>query len=126
MPLYGALQTPIAMYPGDEVNVFNAEVLTPTANSEAVNLAPVAFGGPVGQYQILVRLHFASAPTSFTFTVQGAMDDVTTEYLQIGTIATSTATDSQVAITCSTPFVRAQLSAQSGGGAVTVGVFRVA
>ena len=126
MPAYGSLGSPIAAYPGDSVTVFNAETLTPTANSEAVNLAPVAFGGPSGQYQILVRLHFASAPTSFTFTVQGAMDDVATEYLQIGTIATGTATDYQVAIACSTPFVRAQLSAQTGGGAVTVGVFRVA
>lgn len=125
MPLYGAAFSPLGMNVGDELFFFNAETLTPTANSQAVNLTNPSLGDAGGQFQILVTLHFASAPTSFTFTVQGAMDDVTTSYLQIGTIATGTATDYQVQISCSTPYVRAQVSAQSGGGAVTSKIYRV-
>lgn len=125
MPLYGAAFSPLGMNVGDELFFFNAETLTPTANSQAVNLTNPSLGDAGGQFQILVNLHFASAPTSFTFTVQGAMDDVTTSYLQIGTIATGTATDYQVQISCSTPYVRAQVSAQSGGGAVTSKIYRV-
>lgn len=125
MPAYGAAFSPQAMYPGDEVFLFNAETLTPPASSQAVNLANPAFGDSDGQFQILVTLHFASAPTSFTFTVQGSLDDVTGQYAQIGTIATGTATDYQVAIACSTPYVRVNLGAQSGGGAVTSKIYRV-
>ena len=124
MPLYNASPA-AAVYPGDEVFFFNAETLTPPANSQQFNLANPAFGDSDGQFQILVSLHFASAPTSFTFTVQGAIDDVTASYLQIGTIATGTATDYQVAVTCSTPYVRVNLGAQSGGGAVTAKMYRV-
>lgn len=126
MPAYAAAFSPIGMAPGDEQFFFNGETLTPPSNSQAVNLVNPAFGDSDGQFQILVTLHFASAPTSFTFTVQGAMDDVAAGYLQIGTIATGTATDYQVPITCSTPYVRVQLGAQTGGGAVTSKVFRVA
>ena len=123
MPAYNAAFTPAGILPGDKVVLFNAETLTPPAASMAVNVSPTAMSS--GAPAFSVNLHFASAPTSFTFNVQGANDDVAGEYVTVGTIATGTATDYQLSLQTNAPYLRANLAAQSGGGAVTVEIVRV-
>ena len=124
MPAYGAAFSPSAIYPGDKIQLFAAETLTPPAASIAVNVAPTAMSS--GAPAFSVNLHFASAPTSFTFNMQGANDDVAGEYVTVGTIATGTATDYQLSLQSNAPYLRANLAAQTGGGAVTVEIVRVA
>ena len=122
MPLYGS--APSELQPGDLIALFNADTGPAKSMSVSVQAAPNSASQP----QYSVNLHFASAPTSFTFNMQGANDDVEAEYINItsGNIATGTATDYRIDFTTNASFLRANLSAQTGGGLVTVKIFRAA
>ena len=81
MPAYVAGQAR-AIYPGDQVNAYNAE-------QPATGTASIAFAvGPVGAMTgpaISVEVQFVAAPGAFEFDIQEADQDVAADYVTIPT-----------------------------------------
>jgi hypothetical protein len=110
MPNYGTVG-PVAVYPGQQYAMFNAESPTPAQASASVTIpkhtnVPIAF-----------TVAFATSPTD-SLVIQGSMVDVDASYQ---TLYTSTNTQKDVYLDYGKfQFYRANLASQSGGGAVTV------
>ena len=120
MPNYSNSFPPFAIYPGDSVAVFNAETPTPPQASQQVAIGNVYGADDVG---VSVLIVYASAPSSVTVNIQMSDADVDASYVTVAS-STNTAGDSLNLNTQRHKFVRAQLAAQTGGGAITVRVAR--
>ncbi len=76
MPSYlGTSGSAVAMYPGDQVIVLNAE--SPAANARSISVAPSR--QPIDGH-VLFAFEFSAAPTASAFSVQGAMVDTPGAY----------------------------------------------
>ena len=120
MPNYSNSFPPFAIYPGDSVAVFNAETPTPPQASQQVAIGNVYGADDVG---VSVLISYASAPSSVTVNIQMSDVDVDANYVTVGS-STVTTGDSLNLNAQRHKFVRAQLAAQTGGGAITVRVAR--
>jgi hypothetical protein len=118
LPAYNAQNPPNSIYPGDVALAFNSE--SPSAGEASQQFAlPNYSGFPENGRTILWQTIFGAAPTSVSVALQTAMSDVDAQY---ATIDTSTATSGEARSVSGVRgnFVRAKVSAISGGSGVTV------
>lgn len=118
MPNYNAQNPPNSIYPGDVVFAFNAEA--PAAGQASQQFALPSYSGfPENGRTIRWQTIFGTAPTSVSVVLQTAMVDADTQY---ATVDTSTATTGEARTVTGVRgnFVRAKVSAITGGSGVTV------
>ena len=118
MPNYNAQNPPFSIYPGDVALAFNAEA--PAAGQASQQFALPSYSGfPENGRTIRWQTLYGTAPTSVSIALQTAMNDVDTQY---ATIDTSTATGGEARTVTGVRgnFIRAKVSAISGGSGVTV------
>ena len=118
MPNYNAQNPPNSIYPGDVVFAFNAEA--PAAGQASQQFAlPNYSGFPENGRTIRWQTIFGTAPTSVSVVLQTAMIDSDAQY---ATVDTSTATSGEARTIAGVRgnFIRAKVSAITGGSGVTV------
>ncbi|MHB8755334.1 MAG: hypothetical protein ACYC92_10325 [Candidatus Acidiferrales bacterium] len=118
MPNYNAQNPPNSIYPGDVVFAFNAEA--PAAGQASQQFAlPNYSGFPENGRTIRWQTIFGTAPTSVSVVLQTAMTDSDAQY---ATVDTSTATTGEARTIAGVRgnFIRAKVSAITGGSGVTV------
>ena len=118
MPNYNAQNPPNSIYPGDVVFAFNAEV--PAAGQASQQFALPSYSGfPENGRTVRWQTIFGTAPTSVSVVLQTAMIDADAQY---ATVDTSTATTGEARTITGVrgQFIRAKVSAITGGSGVTV------
>ena len=118
MPNYNAQNPPNSIYPGDVVFAFNAEA--PAAGQASQQFAlPNYSGFPENGRTIRWQTIFGTAPTSVSVVLETAMTDSDAQY---ATVDTSTATTGEARTIAGVRgnFIRAKVSAITGGSGVTV------
>lgn len=118
MPNFNAQNPPNSVYPGDVAFAFNAEA--PTAGQASQQFALPSYSGfPENGRAIRWQTIFGTAPTSVSVVLQTAMVDADTQYT---TVDTSTATTGEARTVAGVrgKFIRAKVSAITGGSGVTV------
>jgi hypothetical protein len=118
MPNYNVQVPPFSLSPGDVGFAFNAESPTPPQASQQFALP--SFTGAEGESGRTVgwQTSFASAPTSVNVVLQAADVDADASYATVDTSTQTAGERRQVFVRAR--FIRAKLTAQSGGGAVTL------
>ena len=118
MPNYNAQNPPFAIYPGDVALAFNAEA--PAAGQASQQFALPSYSGfPENGRTIRWQTLYGTAPTSVSVLLQTAMNDVDAQYAAIDT-STLTAGEARTVTGVRGNFIRAKISAISGGSGVTV------
>ena len=118
MPAYNAQNPPNSVYPGAVALAFNSEAPAAGASSQQFAL-PSYEGFPENGRTIRWQTLFGTAPTSVNIALQTAMNDVDAQY---ATIDSSTATAGEVRTVTGVRanFIRAKVTAISGGSGVSV------
>ena len=118
MPNYNAQNPPNSIYPGDVAFAFNAEAPAAGQASQQFGL-PNYSGFPENGRTIRWQTVFATAPTSVSVVLQTAMIDADAQY---ATIDTSTAITGEARSVSGVRgnFMRAKVSAITGGSGVTI------
>ncbi|HKW89744.1 MAG TPA: hypothetical protein VJN21_13430 [Candidatus Acidoferrales bacterium] len=120
MPNYNAQNPPFAIFPGDVALAFNAEA--PAAGQASQQYALPSYSGfPENGRTIRWQTLYGTAPTSVSVLLQAAMNDVDAQYATIDT-STATAGEARAVTGVRGNFIRAKISAISGGSGVTVQV----
>lgn len=118
MPNYNAQNPPNSVYPGDVAFAFNAEA--PAAGHASQQFAlPSYFGFPENGRTIRWQTIFGTAPTSVSMVLQTAMIDSDAQYTTVDT-STVTTGEARTVAGVRGKFVRAKVSAITGGSGVTV------
>ncbi|HEV2340290.1 MAG TPA: hypothetical protein VGS15_00660 [Candidatus Acidoferrales bacterium] len=118
MPNYNAQNPPFAIFPGDVALAFNAEA--PAAGQASQQFALPSYSGfPENGRTIRWQTLFGTAPTSVSIILQTAMNDVDAQYATIDT-STVTAGEARTVTGVRGNFIRAKVSAITGGSGVTV------
>lgn len=118
MPNYNAQNPPFAIFPGDVALAFNAEA--PAAGQASQQFALPSYSGfPENGRTIRWQTLFGTAPTSVSMILQTAMNDVDAQYATIDT-STVTAGEARTVTGVRGNFIRAKVSAITGGSGVTV------
>ncbi|MGH9744182.1 MAG: hypothetical protein ACRD51_17715 [Candidatus Acidiferrum sp.] len=118
MPDYNAQNPPNSIYPGDVAAAFNSD--SPTAGQASQQFAlPNYSGFPENGRTIRWQTIFGAAPASVSVFLQTAMNDVDAQYATIDT-STATAGEARTITGVRGNFIRAKVSAISGGSGVTV------
>jgi hypothetical protein len=118
VPAYNAQNPPNSIYPGDVALAFNSE--SPAAGASSQQLALPSYGGfPENGRTIRWQTLFGTAPTSVNIALQTAMNDVDAQYATIDS-STATAGEARTVSGVRAKFIRAKLTAISGGSGVTV------
>ena len=118
MPAYNAQNPPNSIYPGDVAVAFNAEA--PAAGASSRQFALPSYGGfPENGRTIRWQTLFGTAPASVNIALQTAMNDVDAQYATIDS-STATAGEARTITGVRAKFVRAKVTAISGGSGVTV------
>jgi hypothetical protein len=120
VPNFNAQNPPFAIYPGDVALAFNAEA--PAAGQASQQFALPSYSGfPENGRTIRWQTLYGTAPTSVSIVLQTAMNDVDAQYATIDT-SSATAGESRTITGVRGNFIRAKVSAISGGSGVTVQV----
>src|SRR5579864_9008355 len=118
VPNYNAQNPPNAVYPGDVVFAFNGEA--PAAGQASQEFALPSYSGfPENGRTIRWQTLYGTAPTSVSVLLQTAMNDVDAQYATIDT-SSATAGEARTVTGVRGNFIRAKISAISGGSGVTV------
>ena len=118
MAAYNAQNPPNSIYPGDVALAFNAEA--PAAGESSQQFALPSYGGfPENGRTIRWQTLFGTAPTSVNIALQTAMNDVDAQYATIDS-STATAGEARTVTGVRAKFIRAKVTAISGGSGVTV------
>lgn len=118
MPNYNAQNPPFAIFPGDVALAFNAEA--PAAGQASQQFALPSYSGfPENGRTIRWQTLFGTAPTSVSIILQTAMNDVDAQYATIDT-SSATAGEARTVTGVRGNFIRAKVSAITGGSGVTV------
>lgn len=118
MPNYNAQNPPNSVYPGDVVFAFNAEA--PGAGQASQQFALPSYSGfPENGRTIRWQTIFGTAPTSVSVVLQTAMVDADTQYTTVDT-STATAGEARTVTGVRGNFIRAKVSAITGGSGITV------
>lgn len=117
MPAYSNVTPPLSLYPGDVGFSFSNE--TPATGTAGAQFAiPEPAGLPDQGHTVRWQTIFASAPSSVSLVLQGAMADVDSEYTTIDT-STATAGEARTATSVRARFLRIKCTAASGGSGYT-------
>ena len=108
----------VSLVPGDSYLLFNAESPTPAQRSIAFSMGYNPGGG--GTPPVLFQATWATTPTAVV-TIYGSNTDVAADYISLGTINSQGGYYGDAG---GFAFYCAELTSQSGGGAVTVKVKR--
>jgi hypothetical protein len=123
MPNYNRQVAPYSIFPRDVAPAFNNEASAARQARPQFALANYA-GFPENGRTIRWQISFATAPTSVNIQLQTAINDVDAQYAvptgAANMSSTLTAGDNLVATGVRANFVRAKVSAISGGTGVTV------
>jgi hypothetical protein len=118
VPDYNSQNPPNSIYPGDIALAFNAEA--PAAGQSSQQFAlPNYSGFPENGRTIRWQTIYGTAPTSVSVALQTAMSDANAQYATIDT-STATAGEARTVTGVRGNFIRAQVTAISGGSGVTV------
>jgi hypothetical protein len=118
VPNYNAQNPPNSVYPGDVAFAFNTEA--PAAGQASQQFAlPSYFGFPENGRTIRWQTIFGTAPTSVSMVLQTAMIDSDAQYTTVDT-STVTAGEARTVTGVRGKFIRAKVSAITGGSGVTV------
>lgn len=118
MPDYNAQNPPNSIYPGDVALAFNSEA--PAAGQASQQFAlPNYSGFPENGRTIRWQTIYGAAPTSVSVFLQTAMTDADAQYTTIDT-STANAGEARTVSGVRGNFIRAKVSAISGGSGVTV------
>lgn len=118
MPDYNTQNPPNSIYPGDVALAFNAEA--PSAGQASQQFAlPNYSGFPENGRTIRWQTIFGTAPSSVSISLQTAMNDVSSQYATIDT-STAAGGESRTISGVRGNFIRAVVTAISGGSGVTV------
>jgi hypothetical protein len=116
MPAYNASQT-VALYPGDEKALFNAENVTNGESSIAIARTSLP---QAGTKNITFAVQFASSATC-TVNVMGAMTDVLANYYQLTQLVFTAATGPLTYTDAgSSAFYLFQIASGSGTGCTAI------
>lgn len=117
MPAYSNTLPPLALYPGDVGFSFSNE--TPSAGTAGSQFAiPEPAGMTDQDHTVRWQTIFASAPSSISLSLQGAMADVDSEYSTIDT-STATAGEARTVGSVRARFLRIKCTSASGGSGYT-------
>ncbi len=117
MPSYSNTTPPLALYPGDVGFSFSNE--SPASGTAGAQFAlPEPAGVTNQRHTVRWQTIFASAPSSISLVLQGAMADVDTEYSTIDT-STATAGEARTVTGVRARFLRVKCTAASGGSGYT-------
>jgi hypothetical protein len=118
MPSYNSQNPPYAIFAGDLAFAFNAE--NPAANTSSQQFSlPDLTGFPDQGRTIRWQTLFSSAPTSVNIALQTAEQDVDAQYAAVDS-STNTAGEARTVTSVRAKFIRAKVTAISGGSGVTV------
>jgi hypothetical protein len=118
MPNYNTQNPPYSIFPGDVALAFNAEA--PAAGQASQQFALPSYAGfPENGRTLRWQTSFTSAPTSINVALQTALSDVDAQYQTIDS-STVTAGEARSVSGVRANFVRAKVTAISGGSGVTV------
>jgi hypothetical protein len=118
MPNYNAQVPPYAIFPGDVALAFNSEA--PSGGQASQQFALPSYSGfPENGRTIRWQTLFGTAPTSVSIVLQTAMNDVDAQYATIDT-SSATAGEARTVTGVRGNFIRAKISAITGGSGVTV------
>lgn len=118
MPAYNAQNPPNSIYPGDVALAFNSEA--PATGSSSQQFALPSYGGfPENGRTIRWQTLFGTAPASVNIALQTAMNDVDAQYATIDS-STATSGEARTVSGVRAKFIRAKVTAISGGSGVTV------
>jgi len=118
VPAYNAQNPPNSIYAGDVALAFNSEA--PAAGAPSQQFALPSYGGfPENGRTIRWQTLFGTAPTSINIALQTAMSDVDAQYATIDS-STATTGEARTVTGVRAKFIRAKVTAISGGSGVTV------
>lgn len=118
MPDYNAQNPPNSIYPGDVALAFSSEA--PAAGQASQQFAlPNYFGFPENGRTIRWQTIYGTAPSSVSVFLQTAMTDSDPQYATVDA-STATAGEARTVSGVRGNFIRAKVSAISGGSGVTV------
>lgn len=118
MPDYSSQNPPNSIYPGDVALAFSAEA--PAAGQASQQFAlPNYSGFPENGRTIRWQTIYGTAPTSVSVALQTAMSDADAQYATIDA-STATAGEARTVTGVRGNFIRAKVTAISGGSGVTV------
>ncbi|MGH9758380.1 MAG: hypothetical protein ACRD4M_11640, partial [Candidatus Acidiferrales bacterium] len=118
MPNYNTQNPPYSIFPGDVALAFNAEA--PAAGQASQQFALPSYAGfPENGRTLRWQISYTSAPASINVALQTAMSDVDAQYQTIDN-STATAGEARSVSGVRANFVRAKVTAISGGSGVTV------
>lgn len=118
MPNYNTQNPPYSIFPGDVALAFNAEAPAAGQASQQFTLPSYA-GFPENGRTLRWQTSYTSAPTSINVALQTALSDVDAQYQTIDS-STVTAGEARSVSGVRANFVRAKVTAISGGSGVTV------
>ena len=118
MPAYNAQNPPNSIYPGDVALAFNSEARAAGASSQQFAL-PSYGGFPENGRTIRWQTLFGTAPASVNIALQTAMNDADAQYATIDS-STATTGEARTVSGVRAKFIRAKVTAISGGSGVTV------
>jgi hypothetical protein len=120
MPNYNAQNPPYVIFPGDVALAFSNEA--PAAGTASQQFALPAYSGR-GEQGRTVRWQtlYGTAPSAVNVALQVALDDVDAHYQTIDS-STNTAGESRTVSGVNAKFIRAKVTANTGGSGVTVEV----
>jgi hypothetical protein len=117
MPSYSNINPPLALFPGDVGFSFSNE--SPAGGAEGAQFAlPSPSGIPDQSRTVRWQTIFATAPTSVSLSLQGAMADVDSEYATLDT-STATAGEARTVANVRAKFLRIICNSASGGSGYT-------
>jgi hypothetical protein len=118
VPNYNAQNPPFSIYPGDIALAFNSE--SPADGQASQQFALPSYSGfPENGRTIRWQTLYGTAPSSISVVLQTAMSDVDAQYATIDT-STATAGEARTATGVRGNFIRAKISAITGGSGITV------
>lgn len=118
MPNYNAQVPPYSIFPGDVALAFNNEA--PSAGQASQQFALPSYAGfPENGRTVRWQTIFGTSPTSVSIILQTAMSDSDAQYATIDT-STATGGEARTVTVVRGNFLRAKVSAISGGSGVTV------
>lgn len=117
MPTYSNVNPPLALFPGDVGFSFSNE--TPSGGTAGAQFAlPQPGGFPEQGRTVRWQTVFATAPTSVSLSLQGAMSDVDSDYSTLDT-STATAGEARTVTGVRAKFLRVKCNSASGGTGYT-------
>src|SRR5215813_10964834 len=118
MPAYSNATPPLALFPGDVGFSFNGETFPSDGTAGSQFAVPEPAGFPDQGHTVRWQTVFGTAPSAVNIRLQGAIDDVNSEYFDLDT-STATAGEARTVNNVRARFLRVNLVSSTGGASLT-------